>query len=65
MISLVLRHVSFPRVVSTLVKRMFKAHYTDPATGLRYHDKDVYQVVKGLVRFPMPHSFIMLTLATR
>ena len=28
-----------------------KAHYTDPATGLRYHDKNVYQLIKGLVRF--------------
>jgi len=25
-----------------------EAHYTDPATGLRYHDKNVYQLIKGL-----------------
>ncbi|KXN85891.1 Chromatin-remodeling complex subunit ies6, partial [Leucoagaricus sp. SymC.cos] len=25
-----------------------KAPYTDPATGLRYHDKRVYEIVKGL-----------------
>ncbi|KAF8898050.1 hypothetical protein CPB84DRAFT_1709935 [Gymnopilus junonius] len=24
------------------------APYTDPATGLRYHDKSVYEIVKGL-----------------
>jgi hypothetical protein len=26
-----------------------KAPYTDPATGIRYHDKSVYEIVKGLV----------------
>jgi hypothetical protein len=26
-----------------------QAPYTDPATGLRYHDKSVYDVIKGLV----------------
>ncbi|CAA7263625.1 unnamed protein product [Cyclocybe aegerita] len=25
-----------------------EAPYTDPATGLRYHDKSVYEIVKGL-----------------
>ncbi|KAL1731302.1 YL1 nuclear protein C-terminal domain-containing protein [Schizophyllum commune] len=25
-----------------------EAPYTDPATGLRYHDKAVYQMIKGL-----------------
>lgn len=24
--------------------------YTDPATGLRYHDKSIYELIKGLVR---------------
>lgn len=23
--------------------------YTDPATGLRYHDKSIYELIKGLV----------------
>ena len=27
----------------------FQAPYTDPATGLRYHDKSVYDVIKNLV----------------
>ena len=27
----------------------FKAPYTDPTTGLRYHDKSVFEVIKGLV----------------
>lgn len=27
-----------------------QAPYTDPATGLRYHDKSVYDVIKSLVR---------------
>lgn len=26
-----------------------EAPYTDPATGLRYHDKSVYELIKGLV----------------
>jgi hypothetical protein len=26
-----------------------QANYTDPATGLRYHDQNVYQLIKGLV----------------
>ena len=26
-----------------------QAPYTDPASGLRYHDKSVYEIVKGLV----------------
>lgn len=26
-----------------------QAPYTDPATGLRYHDKSVYEVVRNLV----------------
>ncbi|KAF8186245.1 hypothetical protein BJ912DRAFT_904912 [Pholiota molesta] len=25
-----------------------EAPYTDPATGLRYHDKNVYEIIKGL-----------------
>jgi len=25
-----------------------EAPYTDPATGLRYHDKSVYELIKGL-----------------
>jgi len=25
-----------------------EAPYTDPTTGLRYHDKNVYEIVKGL-----------------
>ncbi|KAH9475809.1 Chromatin-remodeling complex subunit ies6 [Psilocybe cubensis] len=25
-----------------------EAPYTDPATGLRYHDKSVYEIIKGL-----------------
>ncbi|THH26884.1 hypothetical protein EUX98_g7301 [Antrodiella citrinella] len=25
-----------------------EAPYTDPATGLRYHDKSVYDLIKGL-----------------
>lgn len=27
-----------------------EAPYTDPTTGLRYHDKSVYALIKGLVR---------------
>jgi len=41
-----------------------KAHYTDPATGLRYHDKNVYQLIKGLVGSKTTHVTAMLTLAT-
>ena len=26
-----------------------QAPYTDPTTGLRYHDKSVYEIIKGLV----------------
>jgi hypothetical protein len=36
-----------------------KAPYTDPTTGIRYHDKSVYEIVKGLVSL-----FIPLCIAT-
>jgi len=39
-----------------------QAHYTDPATGLRYYDKNVYQLIKGLVGFPITHAMIIQTL---
>ena len=39
-----------------------KAHYTDPATGLRYHDKNVYQLIKGLVCFQIVRATVTLTL---
>ena len=32
-----------------------QAPYTDPATGLRYHDKSVYDLIKGLVGFQSHH----------
>ena len=28
---------------------LLQAPYTDPVTGLRYHDKSVYELIKGLV----------------
>ncbi|TEB18709.1 hypothetical protein FA13DRAFT_1745325, partial [Coprinellus micaceus] len=31
-----------------------EAPYTDPATGLRYHDKSVYALIQGLVSQPIP-----------
>ena len=41
-----------------------QAHYTDPATGLRYHDKNVYQLVKSLVGFLATNFTVGLTLST-
>ena len=43
------------------VEMKVKAHYTDPATGLRYHDKNVYQLIKGLVGLQTAHVIVMLT----
>ena len=43
----------------------FKAPYTDPTTGLRYHDKSVFEVIKGLVsifRHPIFPSFLRICL---
>lgn len=44
---------------------MVKANYTDPATGLRYHDKNIYQLIKGLVGFRPARVIVVLTLSTR
>jgi INO80 complex subunit C len=33
-----------------------QAPYTDPSTGLRFHDKSIYDVVKGLVSHFLPPS---------
>lgn len=38
---------TFPRDVAD--SECHQAPYTDPATGLRYHDKNVYEIIKGLV----------------
>lgn len=38
-----------------------QAPYTDPTTGLRYHDKNVYEIIKGLVRFNDPHLHLLST----
>jgi len=27
----------------------YQAPYTDPITGLRFHDKSIYELIKGLV----------------
>jgi len=36
--------------ISTFSKTTpLQAPYTDPVTGLRYHDKSVYELIKGLV----------------
>jgi INO80 complex subunit C len=34
------------------VEDCLQAPYTDPATGLRYHDKSVYEHIRGLVCIP-------------
>jgi len=60
-ISLALRHVPSPCVVLLHVEMKAKAHYTDPATGLRYHDKNVYQLIKGLVGPQAAHVIVTLT----
>jgi hypothetical protein len=40
-----------------------QAPYTDPATDLRYHDKSVYELIKGLVRSaPLPFPRWPLTI---
>jgi hypothetical protein len=35
---------------TTSVDLPAQAPYTDPQSGLRYHDKSVYEVIRGLVR---------------
>ena len=55
------RHVFSPRAILAHAETKVKANYTDPATGLRYYDKNVYQVIKGLVGFQTAHV-IMITL---
>ncbi|KAF8965482.1 hypothetical protein BDZ97DRAFT_1812380 [Flammula alnicola] len=42
--------VSFFRVLAKRINtyQVRKAPYTDPTTGLRYHDKNVYEIIKGL-----------------
>jgi len=37
-----------------------QAPYTDPTTGIRYHDKSVYEIVKGLVGVTTFFAFIFL-----
>jgi hypothetical protein len=39
-----------PQLNILMMNSSFQALYTDPATGLRYHDKSVYEHIKGLVR---------------
>ena len=41
------------RELATLMQRS-QAPYTDPRTGLRYHDKSVYDLIKNLVRSLLP-----------
>ncbi|KAF9788042.1 hypothetical protein BJ322DRAFT_1209138 [Thelephora terrestris] len=49
--------------ITGLEARIHSANYTDPATGLRYHDKNVYQLIKGLASVQATRFIIMLTLA--
>lgn len=42
-----------------------EAPYTDPATGLRYHDKSIYQVIKSLVRVSVLVGSVHLTVTFR
>lgn len=39
----------YPPSSDSRMPRCTQAPYTDPATGLRYHDKSVYELIKGLV----------------
>lgn len=48
-------HPYFPCFCSKLTPRVLKAPYTDPKTGLRYHDKSVYELIKGLVSRLLDH----------
>lgn len=35
-----------------------QGRYTEPLTGLRYHDKSVYDVVKSMVRQSLFNAFV-------
>jgi YL1 nuclear protein C-terminal domain len=38
-----------------------QAPYTDPITGLRFHDKSVYELIKGLVSVCLDSCYCVLT----
>ncbi|KAI9437003.1 hypothetical protein H4582DRAFT_1854002 [Lactarius indigo] len=35
-----------------------EAPYTDPITGLRFHDKSIYELIKGLVSTPLRKTYL-------
>ena len=48
------------RYVAICLLKLMNLHraqgpYTDPATGLRYHDKSIYELIKGLVSGSFAH----------
>lgn len=44
---------------------LLQAPYTDPATGLRYHDKSVYELIKGLVSISLDFDVLWFNSSDR